>query len=116
MNGRLIGKALRECKEAAKLDWSVMYADTLGDCMSCCNWKLGELYPGDDKFGIFCKKWRYGMNAHSKSFKDDTSVAICHTLNAELYPVVCGVLSKYFCVEPKEYDECKCIILKEKSV
>lgn len=106
MNLQLVKKAFDEFKSVKGIDYSIIYTDEYGDCNTCVNAKLCDIY-GEDSNGIYLKHWEEGMNEEEPIEELDT-LFIAHDITEEQGKELYKIFSKYFVVEPKEYCSNKC--------
>ena len=114
MNTRKLGKVLKAIQLEAKLDYAILKPDKLGDCMSCVNYELCELYDEDSK-GIWVKHWTTGMNK-GDAIKYLDKVYIAHDITEEQFRTIKEVFERNdYDVEPEQYNPYKCIVVSERK-
>lgn len=113
MDKELIKKAFREFKKEAKADYSITAPDRYGDCQTCVNFELADVY-GEKSTGIWLKHWRYGMNKGG-SIKSLDKCYIAHDITPDQASTLVKVFKKYFKIYPTEYDETKCFQIMDKN-
>ena len=112
MNKRKLNTVFRIIAIAAHLDYAITNADAYGDCMSCVNSMLCDVFGVESK-GIWTKHWTKGMN-NGGPWKDLDDVCIGHDITEEQAKTIVKVLEHYgYNVEPKEYDPYKCFVISE---
>lgn len=107
-----LNRVFREIKKKAKMDYAVPTPDKYGDCNTCVNWELADVF-GENSTGIYAKHWVTGMNAGGpwKHLKD---VYIAHDITEEQAKIMVEVLeANGYTVTPREYDASKCFCIKE---
>lgn len=114
MNKRKLNTVFRTIQIAAGLDYAITNADNYGDCQSCVNSMLCDIFGVESK-GIWLKHWTKGMNAGGP-WKDLDDVCIGHDITEEQAKIIVRVLEHYgYNVEPKEYNPCQCFVIREDS-
>lgn len=112
MNKRKLNTVFRIIQTAAKLDYAITNADAYGDCNTCVNSMLCDMFGVESK-GIWTKHWTKGMNAGGP-WKDLDNVYIGHDITEEQAKIIVKILESYgYNVHPKEYDPNKCFVISE---
>lgn len=107
-----LNRIFKEIKTKAKLDYAVTNTDEYGDCNTCVNYELADVF-GIDSRGIYAKHWLKGMNAGG-AWKYLNQVYIGHDLTEEQGKILIDVFkANGYEIEPKEYDPSKAFIIKE---
>lgn len=110
---KLVKKAFDEFLNVEGVDYSIVDTDYYGDCNTCVNAELSEVY-GEYSKGIFLKHWNEGMNA-DVPIKEKDELFIAHDITEEQADKLYEIFSNYFIVEPKAYNPSKCYVIKSKS-
>lgn len=114
MNKRKLNTVFRIIQNAANLDYAITNADTYGDCQTCVNSMLCDIFGVESK-GIWTKHWTKGMNAGGP-WKDLDDVYIGHDITEEQAKIIVQILEHYdYKVEPREYDPCECFVISERK-
>lgn len=109
-----LNRVFKEIKTKAKMDYAIPTPDKYGDCNTCVNWELADVF-GDESTGIYAKHWVTGMNAGGP-WKYLDSVYIGHDITEEQAKIMIEVLeANGYEVAPKEYDESKAFCIKERK-
>ena len=112
MDKRKLNRVFEEIKTKAKMDYTVTNADEYGDCNTCVQCELGDVFGIDSK-GIYTKHWLKGMNA-GRAWKYLDNVYIGHDITEEQAKIMVEVLeANGYEVEPREYDSSKAFLIKE---
>ena len=112
MDKRKLNEVFRVIKITANLDYAITNADDYGDCQTCVNSELCDVFGVESK-GIWTKHWTKGMNAGGP-WKDLDNVCIAHDITEDQSKTIVKVLEHYgYNVEPKEYDPRKCFVISE---
>lgn len=108
-----LNRVFKEIKTKAKMDYAVSTPDKYGDCNTCVNWELADVF-GDESTGIYAKHWVTGMNAGGPwKYLDD--VCIGHDITEEQAKIMIEVLeANGYEVTPKEYDPYTAFCIKER--
>lgn len=105
---QVLGRALKEAKEVAKLD-VVM---SVGECCGTCSWAEAERLAGkENPTGLVAKFFLKGIN--KDRWEDMRKVYVIHNLTKEQLQPTLDTLAKYFKVEYTNDDYC--IELKDKE-
>lgn len=107
-----LNRVFKEIQKKAKMDYAVSTPDKYGDCNTCVNCELADVF-GVNSTGIYAKHWTTGMNAGGpwKHLKD---VYIGHDITEDQAKIMIEVLeANGYSVEPKEYDPHKAFCIKE---
>lgn len=107
-----LNRVFKEIKTKAKMDYAITTPDKYGDCNTCVNAELADVFGIDSK-GIYAKHWTTGMNAGGAwKYLDDVYVG--HDITEEQAKVMVEVLeANGYAVEPREYNPCKAFLIKE---
>lgn len=112
MNKRKLNTVFRTIQTAAKLDYAITNADEYGDCNTCVNSMLCDVFGVESK-GIWAKHWLKGMNAGGP-WKTLDSVYIGHDITEEQAKIMVKVLeASGYNVKPKEYNPSRCFVISE---
>lgn len=112
MNKRKLNSVFRVIAIAADLDYALTNVDAYGDCQSCVNSALCDIFGVESK-GIWTKHWTKGMNAGGP-WKNIDDVCIAHDIKEEQAKIIVKVLEAYgYKVEPREYNPLKCFVISE---
>ena len=112
MNKIKLNRVFKEIKTKAKLDYAVTNADEYGDCNTCVNYELADVFGVDSK-GIYTKHWLKGMNKGCP-WKYLDEVYIGHDITEEQAKIMIEVLeTNGYAVEPREYDSSRSFCIKE---
>lgn len=112
MNKRKLNTVFRIIQNAAHLDYAITNADAYGDCNTCVNSMLCDVFGVESK-GIWTKHWLKGMNKGCP-WKDLDDVYIGHDITEEQAKIMIKVLeANGYAVEPREYDERRAFCIKE---
>ena len=112
MNKRKLNTVFRIIQIAAGLDYAITNADKYGDCQSCVNSMICDVFGVESK-GIWTKHWTKGMNADGP-WKNRNYVYIGHHITRKQAKIIVKVLESYgYNVTPKEYDPFKCFVISE---
>ena len=112
MNGQKLSRVFKKVKEVAGLDYAITRPDSYGDCMTCVNYRLCELF-GEDSKGIFAKHWMRGIN-RGRAYKDVKKVYVAHDITEEQFGKIKNVLEENgYVVEPSVYNSGECIGITE---
>ena len=107
-----LNRVFKEVKTKAKMDYAVPTPDKYGDCNTCVNSELADVFGIDSK-GIYAKHWTTGMNAGGP-WKYLDYVYIGHDITEEQAKIMIEVFeANGYEIEPKEYNPCKAFIIKE---
>lgn len=110
-----LNRVFKEIKTKAKMDYAVPTPDKYGDCNTCVNYELADVFGIDSK-GIYAKHWTTGMNAGGP-WKDIDDVYIGHDITEEQAKIMIEIFkANGYVVEPKEYDPSKAFLIKEATV
>lgn len=112
MDKRKLNKVFEEIKIKANLDYAITDADIYGDCNTCVNAELADVFGVDSK-GIYAKHWLKGMNAGGAwKYLDDVYVG--HDLTEEQGKILIDVFkANGYSVEPETYNSTKAFKIKE---
>lgn len=114
MNKRKLNKVFEIIKTETNMDYAVTNADEYGDCNSCVNCELADVFGVHSK-GIYTKHWLTGMNK-GKPWKELNEVYIGHDLTKEQADKMVAILiNNGYNVSPMEYDATKSFLISEKS-
>lgn len=113
MRLNIIRKAFKEFLDVDGVNYAIVNTDEYGDCNTCVNARLVELYGVESK-GIFLKHWFKGMNSEEVSFNELDEIYIAHDITEEQGNKLYDILSKYYHVEPKVYNPGKTYVLTHK--
>lgn len=107
-----LNSVFREIKKKAKMDYAVSTPDKYGDCNTCVNYELADVF-GEDSTGIYAKHWVTGMNAGGPwKYLDD--VYINHDITEEQAKVMIDVFkANGYDIQPITYDPAKAFLIKE---
>ena len=107
-----LNRVFKEIKAKAKMDYAVSTPDNYGDCNTCVNAELADIF-GFESTGIYAKHWTTGMNAGGAwKYLDD--VYIGHDITEEQAKIMVDVLeANGYVVEPREYNPNKSFLIKE---
>lgn len=110
-----LNRVFKEIKTKAKMDYAITTPDKYGDCNTCVNAELADVFGIDSK-GIYAKHWTTGMNAGGAwKYLDD--VYIGHDITEEQAKIMVEVLeANGYAVEPREYNPCKAFLIKEETI
>ena len=110
-----LNRVFKEIKNKAKMDYAVPTPDKYGDCNTCVNAELADVFGVDSK-GIYAKHWVTGMNNGGPwNYIDDVYVG--HDITEEQAKIMIKVLeANGYAVEPKEYNPKKAFLIKEVTV
>lgn len=112
MNKRKLNTVFRIILIAAGLDYAITNADAYGDCQTCVNSMLCDVFGVESK-GIWTKHWTKGINAGGP-WKDLDDVCIGHDITEEQAKTIVRVLEHYgYNVEPKAYNPRECFVISE---
>ena len=112
MNKRKLNKVFEEIKTKAKLDYAITNTDEYGDCNTCVNSELADVFGIDSK-GIYAKHWLKGMN-RGCPWKDLDCLYIGHDLTEDQGKTLIEVFeANGYDIEPKEYNERRAFVIKE---
>jgi hypothetical protein len=112
MNKRKLNRVFDEVKIKANLDYAITDTDEYGDCNTCVNSELADVFGIDSK-GIYAKHWLKGMNA-SGAWKNLDHVYIGHDLTEEQGKILIDVFKENgYIITPEEYDPYKSFNIKE---
>lgn len=115
MNKFKLNAVFKQVKEKAGLDYAVPTPDKYGDCNTCVNSELADVFGIDSK-GIYAKHWVTGMNAGGP-WKYLNEVYIGHDITAEQAQILIGVFKKNgYEISPETYDASKAFCIKECSL
>lgn len=113
MDKRKLNRAFNEIKRKANLDYAITNTDEYGDCNTCVNYGLADIFGVDSK-GIYAKHWTRGINAGGP-WKNINEVYIGHDIDEQQAVVLVEVLEMNgYIVEPRTYDPSKSFIVREK--
>lgn len=107
-----LNRVFKEIKTKAKMDYAITTPDKYGDCNTCVNAELADVFGIDSK-GIYAKHWTTGMNAGGAwKYLDDVYVG--HDITEEQAKVMVEVLeANGYEVTPREYNPRKAFVIKE---
>ena len=112
MDKRKLNKVFKEVKIKAHLDYAITNTDEYGDCNTCVNSELADVFGIDSK-GIYAKHWLKGMNAGG-AWKNLDDVYIGHDLTEEQGKILIDVFKENgYVIEPEKYDPYKSFNIKE---
>ena len=112
MDKRKLNRVFKEVKIKAKLDYAITNTDEYGDCNTCVNSELADVF-GRDSRGIYAKHWLRGMNK-SYPWKELDKVYIGHDLTEEQGKILIDVFkANGYAIEPEEYDPLVAFNIKE---
>lgn len=112
MNKVKLNRVFKEIQQKAKMDYAVPTPDKYGDCNTCINYELADVFGVDSK-GIYAKHWVTGMNKGCP-WKELNDVYIGHNITEAQARIMIDVLeANGYDVEPKEYNSKKAFLIKE---
>lgn len=112
MDKRKLNRVFKEVQIKAKLDYAITNTDEYGDCNTCVNSKLADVFGIDSK-GIYAKHWLRGMNK-GEAWKYLEHVYIGHDLTEEQGKILIDVFkANGYSIEPEEYSPIKAFKIKE---
>lgn len=112
MDKRKLNKVFEKVRIQSGMDYAITNADDYGDCMTCVNDELCDVY-GIESTGIWAKHWVTGMNK-GMAWEDINSVHIAHDITELQANVMVKVLKDNgYKVEPEQYDRTKCFLITE---
>lgn len=112
MNKVKLNRVFKEIKTKANMDYAITTPDKYGDCNTCVNAELADVF-GEDSTGIYAKHWVTGMNSGGP-WKYLNDVYIGHDITEEQAKLMIEVLeANGYEVEPKEYNPSKAFLIKE---
>ena len=107
-----LNRVFKEIKNKAKMDYAVPTPDKYGDCNTCVNCELADVF-GEDSTGIYAKHWLRGMNAGG-AWKYLNDVYIGHDLTEEQGKILIDVFkANGYVIEPEEYNPSRAFNIKE---
>ena len=110
-----LNRVFKEIKTKAKMDYAVPTPDKYGDCNTCVNYELADVFGVDSK-GIYAKHWTTGMNKGCP-WKDLDDVYIGHDIIEEQAKIMIEVFeANGYDIQPKEYSPNKSFLIKEATV
>lgn len=110
-----LNRVFKEIKKATKMDYAVPTPDKYGDCNTCVNCELADVFGIDSK-GIYAKHWTTGMNAGGP-WKDLDDVYIGHDITEEQAKIMIEIFgANGYDIQPKEYNPSKAFLIKEATV
>lgn len=113
MDKRKLNRVFAQVKVNAKLDYAVTTPDKYGDCNTCVNYELADVF-GVESTGIYAKHWRSGMNKGCPWSELDY-VYIGHDVTEEQAVVIIRTFEELgYDIEPKQYDPHKAFCIREK--
>ena len=112
MNKIKLNRVFKEIQKRAKMDYAVPTPDKYGDCNTCVNYELADVF-GEESTGIYAKHWTTGMNA-GKPWKYLDGVYIGHDITKEQAEIMIKVFEENgYDIQPKEYDSSRAFYIKE---
>jgi hypothetical protein len=112
MDKRKLNRVFKEIKTKANLDYAITNTDEYGDCNTCVNYELADVFGVDSK-GIYAKHWLKGMNA-GRPWKHLDSVYIGHDLTEVQGKILIDVFkANGYDIKPEVYDPNKAFEIKE---
>ena len=112
MNKRKLNKVFNLIKKETKMDYAITNADEYGDCNTCVNYEIADVY-GVDSTGIYAKHWLKGMNA-GRAWKYLDYVYIGHDITEEQAKVMIEIFkANGYDIQPTEYNPAKAFMIKE---
>ena len=112
MDKRKLNRVFKEVQTKAKLDYAITNTDVYGDCNTCVNYEIADVFSIDSK-GIYAKHWLKGMNKGC-AWKDLDSVYIGHDLTEEQGKILIDVFkANGYIITPEEYNPSKSFKIKE---
>ena len=103
MNKRKLNKVFKEIKEKTKMDYAITNADAYGDCNTCVNSQIADVF-GMHSTGIYTKHWLNGMNA-GEAWKYLNHVYIGHDITPEQAKMLIEIFkANGYIITPDEYD------------
>ena len=112
MDKRKLNRVFKEVQTKAKLDYAITNTDEYGDCNTCVNYEIADVFGIDSK-GIYAKHWLKGMNKGCP-WKDLDSVYIGHDLTEEQGKILIDVFkANEYTITPEEYNPDRAFNIKE---
>ena len=112
MDKRKLNRVFKEVKEKAKLDYAITNTDEYGDCCTCTDYELMDVY-GVDSRGIYPKHWLKGMNKGCP-WKELKDVYISHDLTEEQGEILIKVFkANGYVITPEKYNPNQAFKIKE---
>lgn len=113
MNKRKLNKVFELVRAEANLDYAITNTDEYGDCNSCVNSMLADMFGMESK-GIYAKHWLKGMNK-GEAWKYLDDLYIGHDITPEQGAILIKVFTENgYEVEPKEYNPSRSFLIKER--
>ena len=107
-----LNRVFKEIKAKAKMDYAAPTPDKYGDCNTCVNYELADVF-GEESKGIYAKHWVTGMNAGGP-WKYLNGVYIGHDITEEQAKIMIKVFEENgYNIQPKEYDPSIAFYIKE---
>ena len=112
MDKSKLNRVFKEVQIKANLDYAITNTDEYGDCNTCVNSELADVFGIDSK-GIYAKHWLKGMNK-SCPWKELDKVYIGHDLTEEQGKILIDVFkTNGYVIEPEEYNPNRAFNIRE---
>ena len=112
MNKRKLNRVFQQIKSETKMDYAITNADDYGDCNTCVNYEIADIFGIDSK-GIYTKHWLRGINA-GVAWKYLDGVDIGHDITEEQAAKMITIFkANDYDVQPEVYDASKAFFIKE---
>lgn len=112
MNKLKLNRVFQQIKAETKMDYAITNADDYGDCSTCVNYEIADIFGVGSK-GIYTKHWLRGINA-GVAWKYLDGVYIGHDITEEQAAKMITIFkANGYDIQPEVYDASKAFFIKE---